>query len=546
MWERFKTWWKGTTAVVADTVAAPTSRGFFSTDINFHGRGDERDLEKFLGLMQPKVFQREQPKVTTLTWAMDGAAQFAEDSYEWSGMGAKSPFGSMLGGAAIPEAQMLWYAGQSFIGYQMCAVLVQNWLIDKVCTIPAKDAMRNWYEVTVNDGQKVDPKLLDEVRKLDKKFKLKKNCVEFIRSNKIFGIRIALFEVDSPDPDYYLKPFNPDGVLPNSYRGISQVDPYWITPELDFKSSADPSSQHFYEPTWWRINGKRYHRTHLVVIRTCDLPDVLKPTYFYGGIPLPQQIAERIFAAERTANEAPQLALSKRSTVVHVDLAEAAANQASLEKKLQLWSYLRDNWGVKVAGLQEKVEQFDTALADMDDLIMTQYQLVAAIGRLPATKVLGTTPKGFQSTGEYEESNYHEELESLQEHEAQPLIERHHLLLMKSEIEPKFNQTFNITIKWNELDAETSKEAADRRLAESNADKNYAEAGAVDGIDIRNKLINDPDSGYTGIEEAIPEGPRPQTVIDPDAPKTAPNTPPGQTPTPAPATTPAAAPPKAA
>jgi len=37
--------------------------------------------------------------------------------------------------------------------------------------------------------------------------------------------------------------------------------------------------------------------------------------YMYGGIPVSQRIMERVYAAERTANEGPLLAMSKRTNV---------------------------------------------------------------------------------------------------------------------------------------------------------------------------------------------------------------------------------------
>ncbi|MGP1609631.1 MAG: hypothetical protein ACTS5G_02910, partial [Burkholderiales bacterium] len=58
--------------------------------------------------------------------------------------------GSRLG--PIPLTQLEWYSGQGFIGWQMCALLSQNWLIDKACSMPGKDAVRNGWEITVNDG----------------------------------------------------------------------------------------------------------------------------------------------------------------------------------------------------------------------------------------------------------------------------------------------------------------------------------------------------------------------------------------------------------
>lgn len=498
---------------MADTPAPSAKRpvGFFSTDNAVGSEGG--DFKTWLNNLSDRAFPRTTLNLKAVTtevvedggtrYAMD-ASTTAMDASEWSGNSVKGIYS--LEGYGMSEAQAAWYAAQGFIGYQMCAVLAQQWLVDKACTMPARDATRSGYEITVNNGTQIEPEVLDEMRKLDKRFKITATAREFVRNCRIFGIRIALFKVDSVDPDYYLKPFNPDGVTPGSYKGISQVDPYWITPELDGDAAANPASIHFYEPTFWRINGKRYHRSHLVIIKTCEVADVLKPTYFYGGVPLPQRIYERIYAAERTANEAPQLALTKRLLTLKVDLAAATATQGKLEKNLENFASLRDNYGVKVVGGDEEISQTDTSLSDMDALIMTQYQLVAAIAEVPATKLLGTTPKGFQSTGEYEEANYHEFLESIQEHDVRPLVERHHLLCVRSYIAPQFGiPVFETTITFNELDAETAAEKSDRQLKDSTTAKNYSDAGAVDGVDIRNKLIADPDSGYSGMDPALPE-----------------------------------------
>ena len=77
--------------------------------------------------------------------------------------------------------------------------------------MPAKDASRNGFELSVNDGTEVDPEVLDCIREQDKKFEILRNCVEFIDLGRTFGIRVALFLVDSPDENYYSNPFNPDG-----------------------------------------------------------------------------------------------------------------------------------------------------------------------------------------------------------------------------------------------------------------------------------------------------------------------------------------------
>ncbi len=401
----------------------------------------------------------------------------------------------------LPEAQVLWYANQSFIGYQLCSLLAQQWLISKCCLMPAKDATRNGYEITVNDGETdVDPEVLDYIREADVRFQLNKNLIQFVQMGRVFGIRHAMFIVESEDPEYYLKPFNPDGITPGSYKGISQVDPYWITPQLDAEAAGNPASIYFYEPTWWVINGRPVHRTHIVIFRTEEVSDILKPSYIFGGVPIPQKIAHRVYAAESTANEAPMLAATKRTDVMKIDLAQAAANPTGIIARLNQFVFNRNNYGLKTIGLDDDYQQHDISLADLDAVIMTQYQLVAAAANVPATKLLGTQPKGFNTTGEFEEANYHEELESLQRHDLTPLIERHHLLLIRSEVAPRFNmEPFHTTITWNSLDAMTAEELAVVNKIKAETGAVLIASGAIAPEDERERLMLEVESGYNGM-----------------------------------------------
>ena len=517
---------------VAEASLRKRPPGFFSTDIVPSRSEDRREHERFVGGVTGQSFQRtiaDFKPVPPSGMAMDSAEgrewQTAMD--DWNTPSLKETW-AIQGAYGIPEVQIEWYASQGFIGYQMCAILSQQWLVDKACTMPAKDATRNGYEITVNDGTEVPPDLFDFIKKMDKRFHIRKEAREFVRNCRIFGIRIALFIIESDDPDYYLKPFNPDGITAGSYKGISQVDPYWITPELDMDAASNPASMHFYEPTFWRINGKRYHRSHLVIIKTTEVPDVLKPTYFYGGIPLTQRIYERVYAAERTANEAPQLALTKRTSTIHVDLAAAAANQQGLESKLAQWSSYRDNYATRVLGLEEESEETDTSLSDFDE----SGHVAICVG--VRHRGCADYEDDGQSTARLQRDRRirgrvvsRRTRKGIQEHDVRPLVERHHICVMRSYVMPKYNlaEPIELQIEFNELDAETAGEKAKRTLDESTRDKNWADAGALDGIDIRNRIISDADSGYNGMSEAIPEGPRPISVVDPGAEKTAPNAP---------------------
>ena len=465
------------------------SNGFFSTDISL--KMDTVEAKQWImDRAFPVIPKHAESVVSVATDGVETTNAVAMDS-AGSGYGLKNAFSISHN---IPENLFSWYVSQSFIGYQACAIISQHWLVNKACLVPAQDAARKGYELTVNDGKETDKDAIDKIRQLDKKYKIKKNLVQLEQFRRVFGIRIAYFQVESNDVNYYEKPFNIDGVRKGSYKGIVQVDPYWITPELDMQASGNPASQSFYEPTWWVVNGKRMHRSHLVVVHYAEVPDVLKPTYQYGGLPLTQLIWERVYAAERTANEAPQLAMTKRTTGLYIDMEAAAANPESLEEKLSLWARFRDNFGIKTLGQNEKMEQFDTSLTDLDTVIMTQYQIVAGISNVPVTKLMGTTPKGFNASGDYEIDSYNESLESIQDDCYNKLLERHYELLLKSE-----GLNFSVDIVWNPLKVLDEKEEAEVQETKSRTAQNYQTTGAIDGFDIRSKVAEDPKSGFTGI-----------------------------------------------
>lgn len=428
-------------------------------------------------------------------WAMDDAM---------SGQGLKVSSG--LAGN-IPDSLAMWYVNQGFIGHQLCALLAQHWLINKACTMPGRDAIRNGWDPVSIDGDELKPDAVKMLGRLDRAMRLRWNLEQFLRMGRIFGIRVVLFRVNSTDPDYYEKPFNPDGVTPGSYKGIVQIDPYWMAPLLDQAAASTPNSQHFYEPTWWQIQGQKYHRSHLVIYRHAEPPDILKPAYLYGGVPVPQQIMERVYAAERTANEAPQLAQTKRTNIWLTDMQQFTAGGDAAIGRLNEWVSYRDNYSVKLGDKEgDEFQQLDVSLADLDTVIMTQYQIVAAAANIPATKLLGTTPKGFNATGEYEEASYHEELESIQAHDLTPLIERHHLLCMRAYVAPKLGiKPIETTVEWAPLDSPTAKEVADANLVKAQTGAALVASGAIDGQDERNRIAKDISSGYQGISEMAPE-----------------------------------------
>jgi phage-related protein (TIGR01555 family) len=507
MLQRFFRWLAGPPpAAPSPRPAIPRGTSFFSTDLADFGGATPEERR---AVIQAKAFPVEMLKrsavlpddsdgsrITTFAAAMDSA-----DTQ--GGVPSFKALYSLGGEAGMPDALAYWYASQSFIGYQMCALLAQNWLISKACATPVRDAVRKGFNVVAQSGESLSPELLGAIKEGNKRYRLPRALKEYGYFGRVYGIRLAYCKIETSDPDFYLKPFNVDAVTQGSYRGLVQIDPIWVVPELGANAASDPTALDFYEPTYWIVNAMRIHKSHFVIMRGPELPDILKPAYLYGGLPLTQRIYERVYAAERTANEAPLLAMTKRMTVFLTDMTQAVANEDKFAERMNWWANLRDNFGIKVADKHaDDIQQFETSLADLDAVIMTQYQLVAAAAEMPATKLIGTTPKGFNSTGDYEEASYHEMLEQIQTDDLEPLVDRHHAVMMRSDIAPRFGiQPVALQIVWEPLDSITEKERAEINKLRADTDKILVEAGAIDGHDVRARLSSDETSGHGNLNE---------------------------------------------
>ncbi|SUC21739.1 phage-associated protein, HI1409 family [Proteus mirabilis] len=191
----------------------------------------------------------------------------------------------------VPESQASWYASQMFIGNNMCAVIAKHWLMDKACNMPARDVIRQGYDIDC--GNDDDRAISKKLRKRDKKHRITHQLKELVHFGRVYGGRLALFVVETSNPkEWYENPFNIDGVTKGMYKGIKQIDPQWVTPDLTDANVQDPASMDFYKPTYYVIGGRKYHKSHFIKFVPFPVPNILKPMYNYFGVSIPERIYE--------------------------------------------------------------------------------------------------------------------------------------------------------------------------------------------------------------------------------------------------------------
>ena len=415
-------------------------------------------------------------------------------------------------GNDLPE-EMLPFFTHTFIGWQACALLYENAYIKKACEIPARDAVAVDYKLQYENGDddndstdgKEEQEILNKLKKLsDKEMLIKDICRNADIFRKVYGqiLVVPTFNVDMTK--VMEKPYSPSKIKKGTYTGMTLIQPFWVTYQMSADGIMNPQMSGYYEPEYYVINGsQKIHKSWIVKLITGVCPDILKPVYYYGGIPLTQQIFERVFCAEKTANEAPKLALTKRLLIVDGNVNDMSANPEIAYNALQSVLEVRDNMGVMVKNPGDQVQQIDTSLTDMDALIMTQFQLVAAIAEMPVTKLMKTQLKGLSNSGDYEMKDYAQSLVEIQENVFNRILERHYQILSMSE----YGEDKGIIPVWNKIDTPTELEQAQIETQQAQTDSTYIASGVVSAEEVRSGLRANEDSRFHNLSDEMPEMP---------------------------------------
>lgn len=401
--------------------------------------------------------------------------------------------GVSMNRGGVDRAVAEWFASQEGLPLEICEIMARHWLIDKAIREPAESAIRQGYEIDSEDGA-----VLGILERADKEHEVSQRLQELVTSARRVGGAVGLFltcPLLMDRSEYYEAPLNVEAVT--YYGGIRVISASDVTPEPLAEEVSDPAHPRYMRPTYYRIGGVRYHHSHLITCTPYPVAYRLRAHYRFFGVPLPERIYSRVYNAERTADEAPLLALTKRLKTLGVDLRDLMESEGGIDLLKSNVNALRefaDNSGVFVydtGGSGSGMQQLDTSLADLDSVIMTQFQLVAAACEVPATKLLGTSPRGFDATGESEAENYRQHLEAIQTSFFEPLLHRHHEIVCALNSIP---ETPSIT--WAALDSPTAKEYAEIDSLNAGSLRGLVDSGIVSPNQARHILHNAKESVF--------------------------------------------------
>jgi hypothetical protein len=185
------------------------------------------------------------------------------------------------------------------------------------------------------------------------------------------------------------------------------------------------------------------------------------------------------------------------------ELQKLLQNPDLFKARIQAFITARDNRGMMVIdkGTEELGSQ-NIPLGSLDKLQAQAQEHMATPGRLPLIKFFGITPTGLNASSEGEFHAWYDYVNGLRRLGFDAHFKRALEIVqmdLYGEVEP------DLTYEWLPLFEPTGKEMAEIRKADTERDAELVQNNVVSPDEVRDKLKDDPASGYNGLEGEAPE-----------------------------------------
>lgn len=372
---------------------------------------------------------------------------------------ALDSFSDTLAGHAIESGQFPY---TSFVGYGVLQQVAQNGMIRNCIKTVADDVTRQW--ITIKGGEDTAPEKIEQLQQAQEKYGLRDLFNRAVAKVGFMGGAFIFIRTEGDagqEPDLSL-PLRLNSKCAELEKGdglqFVVVDPVSVSPAE--YNTIDPLRADYYKPQKWFVLGRPVHASRLLTLYANEPPLLLKPAYNFLGIPQAQILWDYVLHWNECRVAAQELVKKLSLLIYYTNAQDRMADMngvQELDTVMEMLQHYRDNNSVFLANREtDQVDNVQTTVSGVSDVVRQAQEMIAAINRTPAVKLFGISPSGFNATGESDIRNYNDHIRSQQELYRPALMEclKAIQLVLWGEVDPA------ITFEWNELDLDNESSQA--------------------------------------------------------------------------------------
>lgn len=394
---------------------------------------------------------------------------------------------------------------QAFIGYAACSNLAQDGLMRAGVETLADEMTRKFVEL-VSTSDDDESEAVTTLTKALERFEVESVFNQAAAKTGYFGGCLVFMDFGNNSPEELQTPLalNSVKIAEGSFKGLKIVEPINISPGQ--YNASNPLDKNYFEPEYWYILGQRVHSSRFLKFINNEPPLLFKPAYNFFGIPMVQIALDYVADFTGCRNSAARL-LRKFSLTIFKTAMDGILygdDASDINKRLEFFARYRDNDGVMMIDQEtEDIVQVNTPLSGVDVIVSQALQLLAAIWRIPAVKLLGISPGGFNATGESDIRGFYDFVASQQKKLFGKPLKTLLTVLQLSELG---RISGGIKADFVSLWEMTEREAADIEKIKADKDAVYLDRQVVSQEEVRARIAADPHSGFSGIDvDNVPE-----------------------------------------
>lgn len=397
----------------------------------------------------------------------------------------------------------------SFVGYGVLQQISQNGMIRNCIKTVADDCTREW--ITIKGGDDTDVSKVERLQRLqDRKYHLQRLFNDAITKVGFMGGAFIFIRTQNPDSDK-----DPDLTLPlrinNKCAEIGEdnparfvvVDPVNVSPAS--YNASEPLKPNYMKPDFWMVLGSRVHHSRLLTLYTNEPPTLLKPAYNFLGIPQAQILWDYVNHWNECRISAQELVKKLSLLIYYTDMQSRMGTFGGIQELddvMEVLRHYRNNDSVFVADKDsDQVDNVQTSVGGVQDIVRQAQEMIAAINRTPAVKLFGISPSGFNATGESDIRNYNDHIRSQQEL-FRPAIQKCLEVIQLNEfgdIDPM------ITFDFNELNLDNESSQAMNFNSRVTALSALKDRNAISAEEMRQAVRNEDASHLSFLSDELPE-----------------------------------------
>ena len=414
---------------------------------------------------------------------------------------------SVFGGAVFASGggNASIFSGMGFPGFPYLTELTMITEYRDMSERVAAEMCRKWIEFRTSGDDKhtKEIEIIEaELKRLDARrlFRMAATLDGFFGRCQIF---MDLGDTEGPELGTPLM-LNKYKIPKDSLRALKLIEPITTYPAM--YNSSWPLKSDYYVPRSWWVYGEQVHSDRLLTFVSRPLPDLLKPVFNFSGMSLSQLAEPYVNYWLSTRDSVGKLLRNFSTSVLKTNMEGVLQgdNYDNFMKRAALFNLLRDNQGLMLLDMEtEDFAKHETSLAGLDKLQAQAQEHMAAVAKTPLVILLGITPTGLNGSDEQGLRIFYDYVADMQEN-----IFRHNLdRLIKVIMLSKFGEVFDdITFEFVSLMSMTEKERALIHRSDAEEAQALIQMGVVSPQETRAKIAADPDSGWTNLDVAKPEG----------------------------------------